>query len=463
VTEGKYFDILTCSYLTLTDEHLHLTDIRGTFDGDPGAAGFMTEVADPTVSQAVLIGVSSYRRLPGLPSVANNLTDLHAVLQDTRLWGLPAKNCHVLADPPGPAYVSKILRQAAAATEPGGLLLVYYAGHALIDPDDDKLILALSDCDPEVPHEGGLPYDWVRRAITSSDARGRVVILDCAFSGWPTAGMIAGTSGTDAVADLAEEGGTSVLVSAPANQLSSAPTSQTNTDFTGELTRLLRDGLGPPAVDPAPPALTVRAIWRALRRGLEGRGYERPELRASSFGGDIPLVHNAAAPRHDLAGTVLYAAHWFNDEDLSQQAVLVLRHNDTGAVGVRLTRPDGDLPAKFPPSWRPLLHDPVRLFDGGPVARDGYIVVTMLRRGAAKPVRFLPIRDRLGTVALSALPEDLDHAVHTMRVFVGYLGWQAGELEELLDARALVPSRRNVLQVFTEQPEYLWRSLQGTL
>jgi putative transcriptional regulator len=143
--------------------------------------------------------------------------------------------------------------------------------------------------------------------------------------------------------------------------------------------------------------------------------------------------------------------------------VLVLRHNDTGAVGVRLTRPDGDLPAKFPASWRPLLHDPVRLFDGGPVARDGYIVVTMLRRGAAKPVRFLPIRDRLGTVALSMLPEDLDHAVHTMRVFVGYLGWQAGELEELLDARALVPSRRNVLQVFTEQPEYLWRSLQGTL
>jgi putative transcriptional regulator len=367
----------------------------------------------------------------------------------------------VLADPPGPAYVSKILRQAAAATEPGGLLLVYFAGHALIDPDDDKLMLALTECDPEVPHEGGLPYDWVRRAITSSDARGRVVILDCSFAGWPTASMIAGSSGTDTVADQAEEGGTTVLVSAPANQLPTQPADRTGTDFTGELTRLLRDGIGPPAVDPAPATLTVRSIWRSLRRGLEGRGYERPELRASTYGGDIPLVHNAAAPRHDLAGTVLYAAPWYNDEDLSQQAVLVLRHNDTGAVGVRLTRPDGELPGTFPAGWRPLLHHPVRLFDGGPVARDGYIVVTMLRRGATRPVRFLPIRDRLGTVALSPTPEDLDRSVQTMRVFVGYLGWRPGELEEYIERGELVVSRRPTRQVFTERPGELWQSLQA--
>ena len=60
------------------------------------------------------------------------------------------------------------------------------------------------------------------------------------------------------------------------------------------------------------------------------------------------------------------------------------------------------------------------LFHGGPVARDGYIVVTLLRAGAAKPLRFTPVRDRLGTLALSAVPEDVAGAVDTMRVFVGY-------------------------------------------
>jgi putative AlgH/UPF0301 family transcriptional regulator len=420
----------------------------------------MTEVADPAASQAVLIGVSSYQQLADLPAVAENLTGLLAVLQDAKLWGIPPENCRVLHDPADPAAVSRALRRAAAATEPEGLLLVYYAGHGLIDPEDDSLILGMPACDPEVPHEGGLPYDWVRRAIAGTDARRRMVILDCCYAGRASAPMDEGTTGTDAVADLAEDGGTCLLVSAPANRPSTAPEGATYTAFTGELIRLLRDGLLPRPPEPPPATLTVQAIWRDVRRALDRLGYERPELRASNFGSVISLVHNAAAPRHDLAGSVLFAAPWFADEELRQQAVLVLRHNETGAVAVRITRPGAELPAAFPELWRPLVCEPVRLFDGGPVARDGYIVVAMLGRGAAPPLRFVPIRERLGTIAWSSLPESLENAVDHLRVFVGYLGWQAGELEEFLEAGALVPSRRNALQVFTEQPEHLWRRHQ---
>jgi putative transcriptional regulator len=101
------------------------------------------------------------------------------------------------------------------------------------------------------------------------------------------------------------------------------------------------------------------------------------------------------------------------------------------------------------------------LFHGGPVARDGYIVVTLLRAGAPEPLRFTPIRDRLGTLALSAVPEDVTGSVDTMRVFVGYLGWRAGELEEFLDRGALIASRHTARQVFTERPGELWQSLQA--
>ena len=419
----------------------------------------MSDVADPAASQVVLIGVSAYRRLSPLPAARRNVTDLRDLLQHEDLWGVPAENCQVLLDPADQAEVSRAIRQAAATTGRDGLLLVYFAGHGLVDADDDNLILGLPGCDPEVPYERGVPYDWIRRAVADTRARRRVVILDCCYSG--RAGAEIGGSGTDAVADKAEADGTCLLVSAPANRPAMAPRGEIHTAFTGELIRLLRDGFRPPPPEATPATLTVHTIWRTVRRAMLRRGFERPELRARDAGGEIPLVHNPAAPRRNLAGSVLYAAPWFVDEDLGQRAILVLRHNQTGALGVCVTQPSGDIPDEFPEAWRPLLRNPAMLFHGGPVARDGFIVVTLLRAGTPKPLRFTPIRDRLGTLALSPLPEDVAGTVDTMRVFVGYLGWRAGELEEFLDRGALVASRHTARQVFTERPGELWQSLQA--
>ncbi|MEV4707254.1 YqgE/AlgH family protein [Actinoplanes sp. NPDC049316] len=421
----------------------------------------MSDVADPAASQVVLIGVAAYRRLPGLPAAGRNVTDLRDLLAHEDLWGVPPDNCQVLVDPEDPAEVSRAVRRAAAATERDGLLLVYFAGHGLVDPDDDRLILGLPGCDPEVPYERGVPYEWVRRAVADSRARRRVVVLDCCYSGRAGAEIGGDSTGTDAVADKAETEGTCLLVSAPANRPAMAPRGEVHTAFTGELIRLLRDGLRPPPPDPTPPALTVHTVWRTVRRAMLRRGFERPELRARDAGGEIALVHNPAAPRHNLAGTVLYAAPWFVDEDLGRRAMLVLRHNQTGALGVCITQPEGELPADFPGSWRRLLRNPVMLFHGGPVAQDGYIVVTLLRAGAPKPLRFTPVRDRLGTLHLSGNPEDVTASVDAMRVFVGYLGWRSGELEEYLDRGALVASRHTARQVFTERPGELWQSLQA--
>jgi putative AlgH/UPF0301 family transcriptional regulator len=421
----------------------------------------MGDLSDPGASRVVLIGVSRYQLLPALPSVRGNVAALQDLLQNPELWGVPPENVHVLLDPDDPAAVSREVRKAATATGEAGLLLVYHAGHGLIDPDDGRLILGLPGCNPEVPHEGGVPYDWIRRAVATSAARRRVVILDCCYSGRASAEMSAATTGTDAVADLAESEGTCLLVSAPANRRASAPEGEPYTAFTGEVIRVLRDGPTGPGATATAPTVTVEEVWRDVRRAMSAKGYERPELRARNFGGSIPLVHNAASRRRDLAGSVLFAAPSLVDQDLGQGAVLVLRHNDTGAVGVRLTRPAGPIPADFPSVWRPLLRYPGMLFDGGPLARDGYIVVAMLRSSAATPLRFTAVRDRLGTIALSPLPEELGAAVDGMRVFVGYLGWRPGELEEYLDSGALLASPRSARQVFTERPRDLWRALQA--
>jgi putative AlgH/UPF0301 family transcriptional regulator len=432
----------------------------------------MSDLANPVLSQVVLIGVSSYEHLPELPAVRRNVISLAELLQDHDYWGVPPANCRVLLDPISPAEVSHVIREAATATEREGLLLVYYAGHGLVGSADDKqLFLGLPACDPEVPHESGLAYDWVQYAVSGTRARRRVVILDCCYSGRADA-ELGGITGTDVVADLAAAAGTCLLVSAPANRRARAPHGEMHTAFTGELIRFMREGYQPPQPEPTPPTLTAEAIWRNVRDAMVRRGFERPEMRTRDSGGAIPLVHNVRVPRRDLAGTVLYAAPWFVDDDLGRRAILVLRHNTTGAVGVCITRPDGEIPADFPAHWRPKISTPAMLFYGGPVARDGFIVLTMLRPGAPRPLRFTPLRDRpgqgphpvtdrLGTMALSAAPEDVGPVVDTMRVFVGYLGWRAGELEEYIEHGALVISRRPARQVFTGRPGELWQSLQA--
>jgi len=432
----------------------------------------MSEVANPALSQVVLIGVSGYHHLPNLTPVRNNVTGFAELLADPAYWGVPPENVHVLLDPASAGEVSRVVREAAAATERDGLLLVYFSGHGLVDPaDDDKLILALPACDPDAPHEEGLPYDWIRWAVAGTRARRRLVILDCCYSGRADAELGSGFTGTDAVADKAATDGTCLLVSAPANRRARAPHGEIHTAFTGELLRFLREGYQPGPRESTPPALSVETIWRSVRDAMLRRGFERPEMRARDFGAAIALVRNARLPRHDLAGTVLYAAPWFIDDELGQRAVLVLRHNETGGLGICLTRPDREIPPEFPERWRPLISTPAMLFHGGPVARDGYIVLTMLRAGAAHPLRFTPLRqsvgddrtgdDRLGTIALSQLPEHLEDTVDTMRVFVGYLGWRPGELEEYIERGELIVSRRPTRQVFTERPGELWQSLQA--
>ena len=123
------------------------------------------------------------------------------------------------------------------------MLLVYFAGHGLIDPADGALILALPECEPHVPHEAGIPYEWIRRSVMSSAARRRVVILDCCYAGRAAPEMAAPATAAGAVADRSEIEGSALLVSASRNSPAGAPPGEAYTSFTGVLLEVLRNGL----------------------------------------------------------------------------------------------------------------------------------------------------------------------------------------------------------------------------
>jgi hypothetical protein len=145
---------------------------------------------DPATSRAVLIGASRFAAtdLPDIPAVLGNLTGLRTALTDPANGTLTAAHCTVLTDPTSPATVGAAL--ATASTEATDLLLVYYAGHGILD-DDGLLHFALGDT---LPHHAGytaIPLELLKRDLGQARARARV--LDCCFSGQAVEAMGAAT------------------------------------------------------------------------------------------------------------------------------------------------------------------------------------------------------------------------------------------------------------------------------
>ncbi|MEU6097829.1 caspase family protein [Streptomyces sp. NPDC047079] len=121
----------------------------------------MSVLPDPGASRAVLVGTGGYGHLEQLPAVANNVRALAGLLCGPLSLQLPERHVTVVEDPVAAHVVVGVVRQAAA--EATDTLVVYFAGHGLVD-GQDQLCLAL-------PHtevgriETGLPYDWVRQVL----------------------------------------------------------------------------------------------------------------------------------------------------------------------------------------------------------------------------------------------------------------------------------------------------------
>ncbi|MFJ3311067.1 caspase domain-containing protein [Streptomyces sp. NPDC086549] len=260
----------------------------------------MSVLPDPGASRAVLVGTSRYRHLEQLPAVANNVHALAELLRGPLLLQLPGEHVIVVEEPEAAHTVVGALRRAAV--EATDTLIVYFAGHGLVD-DQDQLSLGL-------PHseagriETALPYDWLRQVLLrDSRAERHVVILDCCYSGRALGRM----SGGMGLADHAVVEGSFLLAAAAETRTASAPVGDTYTAFTGALLQTLREG-----IPGGPPLLELGAVYRHLRVMLEARGHPLPQSRDRNSGARLALGRNrvhlpaasasVAAPRDADAG-----------------------------------------------------------------------------------------------------------------------------------------------------------------
>ncbi|MFL6024953.1 MAG: YqgE/AlgH family protein [Marmoricola sp.] len=156
-----------------------------------------------------------------------------------------------------------------------------------------------------------------------------------------------------------------------------------------------------------------------------------------------------------VAGSLLVAAPTLSDPNFARTIVLLLDTGTDGALGVVLNRPT-ELPVgTVLAPWAEVVSGPDVLFQGGPVETDSALAVADLRDDD-EPVGWRRVFASTGLVDLDAPVELLAPAFASLRIFAGYAGWSAGQLEDEISEGAwyVVPAEAG--DAFLADPSGLW-------
>lgn len=162
----------------------------------------MARRPDPTRSRVLLIGATRFSSpgLDNIPEIRSGLHRLRRALTDPGRGVFDPVTCTVvepartLRDVVDPFY--------AAVQSAEDVLLVYYAGHGILDREA-KLHLAVEESDPQRPFGNSVDFGVLKREMERADARLRILWLDCCYSGQAigsqSAALLEGTTRTEEV------------------------------------------------------------------------------------------------------------------------------------------------------------------------------------------------------------------------------------------------------------------------
>jgi len=161
-------------------------------------------------------------------------------------------------------------------------------------------------------------------------------------------------------------------------------------------------------------------------------------------------------PRRSTAGRLLLATPVLLDPNFYRTVVYIIEHSREGALGVVLNRPTEEPVGDHLPEWVAMLSTPDVVFVGGPVANE--VAVGVVARPDHPPEEWEPTRDDIGLVDLALGPGSLG-SVAGARVYSGYAGWIAGQLDMELRTGSWVVAESVIGDVFTPDPDDLWRTV----
>lgn len=171
-------------------------------------------------------------------------------------------------------------------------------------------------------------------------------------------------------------------------------------------------------------------------------------------------------------GRLLVATPVLDDPNFARVVIYVIEHHDDGALGLVLNRPSVETLGEPLDRWVDVQSEPSQVFTGGPVEPEALIALakTVGPAGATAadggdeddPDSHLSTLN--GTIAsadLAADPALVAADIDGLRVFRGYAGWGAGQLEAEIGTGSWIVVDSLDDDIFTATPGELWRRVLG--
>ena len=173
--------------------------------------------------------------------------------------------------------------------------------------------------------------------------------------------------------------------------------------------------------------------------------------------GQTVYMYPSALP---TKGRLLLATPPLEDPNFDRTVIFMLEHHEDGAIGVVINRPSIEALDDPFDRWIDLQSAPSSVFAGGPVEEQALLALAATKKPLHDDAGHLaPITDNIASADLTADPAIVAADVSTVRVFRGYAGWGPGQLEDEIDAGAWLVLDATTDDVFSDDPDELWRSV----
>jgi putative transcriptional regulator len=159
------------------------------------------------------------------------------------------------------------------------------------------------------------------------------------------------------------------------------------------------------------------------------------------------------------AGKILVARRDFPDPNFAETVILLVQHDEEGSMGLIINRRTKVPLSRLARELESAKGRTEPVFLGGPVETSG---VLALVRSRTKPPDSKHVSDEVYMISgKSTLEKSMASGSDpkTFRLYLGYAGWAAGQLESEmeLDAWDVIPANTGL--VFDPHPETLWTRL----
>lgn len=155
-------------------------------------------------------------------------------------------------------------------------------------------------------------------------------------------------------------------------------------------------------------------------------------------------------------GKLLVATPQIEEGVFRRSVVLVLHHGDDGAQGLVLNRPiEAEIGAVLP-GWEEHASVPATMFQGGPVQLDSALGLVSVPGDAPEPTGVRRLFGAVALVDLDTPPPLVVPDLAGLRIFAGYAGWSADQLEEEIRTGSWFVVDGESGDVFTDEPHGLW-------